>query len=46
MDVPKPQTALNGDVPISVLENLRTAGMIKRKMVRQGNVAMALVLHG
>jgi hypothetical protein len=41
MDGPKPQTVLNGHIPISVLEQLKTAGMIKRKMVRQGSMATA-----
>jgi hypothetical protein len=29
MDGPKPQTALDAHVPISVLEHLRSAGMIQ-----------------
>jgi hypothetical protein len=33
IDEPKPQTALNGHVPLSVLEQLRSAGMIKSKML-------------
>jgi hypothetical protein len=41
MDGPKPQTALGGHVPVSVLEQLRNAGMVKRKMVRNGSVATA-----
>jgi hypothetical protein len=41
MDGPKPQTTLDGHVPVSVLKHLRSAGMIKRKMVRQGNLATA-----
>jgi hypothetical protein len=39
MDGPKPQPALDGHVPVSVLERLRSAGMVKRKMVRHGSVA-------
>jgi hypothetical protein len=41
VDGPKPQTALNGHVPSSVLEQLRSAGLIKRKMLRHGSVATA-----
>jgi hypothetical protein len=41
MDGPKPQAALDGHVPVSVLEQLKAAGMIKRKMVRHGSVATA-----
>jgi hypothetical protein len=41
MDGPKPQPALDGHVPLSVLEHLRSSGMVKRKMVRQGNLATA-----
>jgi hypothetical protein len=41
MDGPKPQTALDDHVPISVLERLRSAGMINRKMVRHGSMATA-----
>ena len=41
LDGPQPQTVLNGHVPISVLEHLKSAGIIARKMVRQGNVATA-----
>jgi hypothetical protein len=32
MDGPKPQTALDGHVPVSGLEQLRSAGIVKRKM--------------
>jgi hypothetical protein len=38
---PKPQTALDGHVPISVLDHLKTAGMIKRRMLRHGSMATA-----
>jgi hypothetical protein len=41
MDVPKLQAALDGHVPISVLEQLRTAAMVGRKMLRQGSLATA-----
>jgi hypothetical protein len=41
MDGPKPQTVLDGHVPVSVLKQLRTAGMIKRKMLRHGSMATA-----
>jgi hypothetical protein len=41
MDGPKPQPALDGQVPASVLEKLRSAGMVKRKMVRHGSMATA-----
>jgi hypothetical protein len=41
MDGPKPQTALDGHVPISVLEQLKATGMIKRKMLRHGSMATA-----
>jgi hemoglobin len=41
MDGPKPQPALDRHVPISVLEQLRSAGMVKRKMLRHGSVATA-----
>jgi hypothetical protein len=41
MDGPKPQTALDGHVPISVLDHLRSVGMIKRRMLRQGSLATA-----
>jgi len=41
MDGPKPQPALDGHVPLSVLEHLRSVGMVKRKMVRNGSVATA-----
>jgi hypothetical protein len=41
MEGPKPQTALDGHVPVSVPEQLRTAGMIKRKMLRHGSMATA-----
>jgi hypothetical protein len=41
LDGPKPQTALDGDVQLSVLDHLRSTGMIKRKMVRHGSVATA-----
>jgi hypothetical protein len=41
MDGPKPQTALDGHVPLSVLEHLRAAGMIKRKMLRRASLATA-----
>jgi hypothetical protein len=41
MDGPKPQTMLDGRVPISILEQLRTAGMINRKMLRHGSMATA-----
>jgi hypothetical protein len=41
MDGPKPQTVFNGHVPISVLEHLKTAGMVKRKMLRHGTMATA-----
>jgi hypothetical protein len=41
MDGPKPQTALDGHVLISVLEQLRSAGMIKRRMIRHGWMATA-----
>jgi hypothetical protein len=41
MDGPKPQTALNGHVPVSVLEQLRSAGMVKRKMLRHSSLATA-----
>jgi hypothetical protein len=40
-DGPKPQTALDGHVPVSVLEHLRSAGMVKRKMLRHGSMATA-----
>jgi hypothetical protein len=46
MEGPKPQTALDGHVPVSVLEQLRTAGMNKRMMLRQGSMATRLVVHG
>jgi hypothetical protein len=41
MDGPKPQTALGGHVPVSVLEHLRSSGMVKRKMLRHGSMATA-----
>jgi hypothetical protein len=41
MDGPKPQTALDGHVPVSVLDHLTTAGMVKRKMLRHGSMATA-----
>jgi hypothetical protein len=41
MDGPKPQPLLDGHVPVSVLEQLKSAGMVKRKMVRHGSVATA-----
>jgi hypothetical protein len=41
LEGPKPQTALDGRVPVSVLEQLRSAGMIRRKMLRHGSVATA-----
>jgi hypothetical protein len=41
MDGPKPQPALDGHVPLSVLEHLTSAGMVKRKMVRKGSLATA-----
>jgi hypothetical protein len=41
MDAPKPQTALDGHVPVSVLEQLKTAGMIKSRMLRHGSMATA-----
>jgi hypothetical protein len=37
MDGPKPQPTLDGHVPVSVLEHLRSVGIIKRKMLRQGS---------
>jgi hypothetical protein len=41
MDGPKPQTALDGHVPVSALEHLRSTGLIKGKMLRNGSVATA-----
>jgi hypothetical protein len=41
LDGPKPQTALDGHVPISVREQLRSAGIIKRKRLLHGSVATA-----
>jgi hypothetical protein len=41
MDGPKPQPALDGHVPVSILEQLRSAGIIKRKMLRHGSMATA-----
>jgi hypothetical protein len=41
MDGPKAQPALDGHVPLSVLKHLRSAGMIKRTMLRQGSMATA-----
>jgi hypothetical protein len=41
MDGPKPQPALDGSVPASVLEQLRRAGLINYKMVRQGSMTTA-----
>jgi hypothetical protein len=41
MDGPKPQTALDGHVPTSVLEQLKATGMIKRRMLRHGSMATA-----
>jgi hypothetical protein len=41
IDGPKPQTALNGQVPVSVLEHLRSTSMIGRKMLWHGSVATA-----
>jgi hypothetical protein len=41
MDGPKPQNAPDGRVPASVLKNLGSAGMVKRKMVGHGSVATA-----
>jgi hypothetical protein len=41
IDGPKRHTALDGHVPISVLDHLRSVGMIKRRMLRQGSLATA-----
>jgi hypothetical protein len=41
MDGPKPQSSLDDHVPVFVYEHLRSAGMIKRKMLRQGSIATA-----
>jgi hypothetical protein len=41
MDGPKPQPALDAHVPLSVLEHLRSSGMVKRKMLRHGSMATA-----
>jgi hypothetical protein len=44
LDGPMSQTALDGHVPISVLGQLSTAGMIRRKMVRHGRHGNRLVV--
>jgi hypothetical protein len=39
MEGPKPQPVPDGHVPISVLEHLRSVGMIRRRMLRHGSMA-------